>query len=107
MPGEPLPVSGIARAMGITRQSVQRIAGLLVDRGLAGYRPNPAHRRAQLLRPTAAGLAAVREVVPHQHAWAKRLGAEAGAEELERAGAVLRALAETVETAGPPAPGTS
>ena len=27
---EPLPVSGIARSMGITRQSVQRIADLLV-----------------------------------------------------------------------------
>lgn len=105
--GEPLPVSGIARAMGITRQSVQRIADLLVDRGLAEYRPNPAHRRAKLLRPTAAGLAAVREVVPHQHTWAERLVAEVGAEELERAGAVLRALAEAVETVGPPAPGTS
>jgi DNA-binding MarR family transcriptional regulator len=42
----PLPVAGIAREMGITRQSVQRIADLLVDRGLAEARPNPAHRRA-------------------------------------------------------------
>lgn len=42
----PLPVSAIAREMGITRQSVQRIADLLVDKGLAEYRPNPAHRLA-------------------------------------------------------------
>src|SRR5690606_23251823 len=54
---EPLTVSGIARAMGITRQSVQRIADLLVDQGLAEYRTNPAHRRAKLLAPTAAGRA--------------------------------------------------
>ena len=44
---EPLPVSGIARAMGITRQSVQRIADLLVGRGLAEYLENPAHRRSE------------------------------------------------------------
>ncbi|HEY0805050.1 MAG TPA: helix-turn-helix domain-containing protein, partial [Pseudonocardiaceae bacterium] len=30
---EPLPVAGIARKMDITRQSVQRIADLLVDKG--------------------------------------------------------------------------
>ncbi|HET9966975.1 MAG TPA: helix-turn-helix domain-containing protein, partial [Streptosporangiaceae bacterium] len=43
---EPLTVAGIAREMGITRQSVQRIADILADRGLAEYLPNPAHRRA-------------------------------------------------------------
>lgn len=37
---DPLPVAGIARAMGITRQSVQRIADLLVERGLAEYLPD-------------------------------------------------------------------
>jgi len=46
---DPLPVAGIARAMGIIRQSVQRIADLLVDEGLAEYAPNPAHRRAKLV----------------------------------------------------------
>ena len=39
LPG-PLPVAGIARAMGITRQSVQRIADLLVERGLAETPPD-------------------------------------------------------------------
>jgi DNA-binding MarR family transcriptional regulator len=61
---EPLPVSGIARTMGITRQSVQRIADLLVAKGLAAYEPNPAHRRAKLLRPTEEGRAAIRKIGP-------------------------------------------
>ena len=61
---EPLPVAGIARAMGMTRQGVQRIADLLVERGLAEYRPNPAHRRAKLLQPTAAGREAIAKIVP-------------------------------------------
>ena len=47
--GEPQSVSEIARAMGLTRQSVQRIADLLVERGLAAYADNPAHRRAKLV----------------------------------------------------------
>ncbi len=41
--------------MGLTRQSVQRIADLLVERGLAAYADNPAHRRAKLVTPTSAG----------------------------------------------------
>ncbi|WP_406210832.1 MarR family winged helix-turn-helix transcriptional regulator [Streptomyces decoyicus] len=75
---EPLPVAGIARAMGITRQSVQRIADLLVDRGLAEYRPNPAHRRAKLLAPTDEGRAAVARITPGHTEFAARLGEQLG-----------------------------
>ena len=39
----PLTVAGIAREMGLARQSVQRIADLLAARGLAEYRPNQRH----------------------------------------------------------------
>jgi DNA-binding MarR family transcriptional regulator len=42
----PMPVAGIARLVGITRQSVQRTADILVQQGLAEYLPNPAHQRA-------------------------------------------------------------
>ncbi|PSM41591.1 MarR family transcriptional regulator [Streptomyces dioscori] len=84
---EPLPVSGIARAMGITRQSVQRIADLLVERGLAEYVPNPAHRRAKLLRPTGEGFDAVRRIGPGHAAFADRLADTVGG---------LEGLAETV-----------
>ncbi|MFD6154981.1 MarR family winged helix-turn-helix transcriptional regulator [Nocardia sp. NPDC060256] len=75
---EPLPVAGIARAMGITRQSVQRIADLLVDKGLAEYRPNPAHRRAKLVAITDEGLAAVRRINPQHAVVAERLVDELG-----------------------------
>lgn len=79
---QPLPVSGIAREMGLARQSVQRIADLLVDRGLAEYVPNPAHRRAKLLRPTEGGWAAIGRLRASQHAWANRISAAVGAEDL-------------------------
>jgi hypothetical protein len=38
--------------MHLARQGVQRLADVLVRDGLAVYEPNPAHRRAKLLRLT-------------------------------------------------------
>ncbi|MCX4994992.1 helix-turn-helix domain-containing protein [Streptomyces longwoodensis] len=99
---EPLPVAGIARAMGITRQSVQRIADLLVERGLADYRPNPAHRRAKLLAPTAAGREAVARIGPGHAAFADRLAEAYGEAELAAAVAALERLAAVLDTLGPP-----
>jgi DNA-binding MarR family transcriptional regulator len=96
--GGPLPVSGIARSMGITRQSVQRIADLLVDRGLAEYAPNPAHRRAKLLRPTAQGRAAVARIVPGHAEFAARLAAELGEEAFAETVRVLERLSGAVES---------
>ncbi|MFG2460919.1 MarR family winged helix-turn-helix transcriptional regulator [Streptomyces sp. NPDC048523] len=94
---QPLPVSGIAREMGITRQSVQRIADLLVERGLAEYRPNPAHRRAKLLTPTEAGLAAVRRIDPGHAAFADRLAQAFGEAELAEAVGVLERLSKVLD----------
>ncbi|MEV7794935.1 helix-turn-helix domain-containing protein [Streptomyces sp. NPDC087512] len=101
---EPLPVSGVARAMGITRQSVQRIADLLVERGLAEYRPNPAHRRAKLLAPTDEGRAAVSRIGPGHAALADRLAqAYGGEEELAAAVEALERLSRVLdELDGPP-----
>ncbi|MFJ3161787.1 MarR family winged helix-turn-helix transcriptional regulator [Streptomyces kanasensis] len=95
---EPLPVSGIARTMGITRQSVQRVADLLVERGLAVYAPNPAHRRAKLLRPTEEGRAAVARVDPGHAALAARLAAELGEEAFAETARVLERLSRAMDT---------
>ncbi|AWE51521.1 MULTISPECIES: MarR family winged helix-turn-helix transcriptional regulator [Streptomyces] len=99
---EPLPVAGVARAMGITRQSVQRVADLLVDKGLAEYRPNPAHRRAKLLAPTDAGRAAVARIDPGHAAFADRLAEAMGEEELAEAVRVLERLSDVLERTGLP-----
>ncbi|GAA2388684.1 MarR family transcriptional regulator [Streptomyces coeruleofuscus] len=108
--GEPLPVSGIARAMGITRQSVQRIADLLVERGLAEYRPNPAHRRAKLLTPTEEGRAAIACIGPGHAAFADRLAEAFGEAELAEAVRVLERLSKVLDQEGlpvtEPPPGT-
>ena len=95
---EPRTVAGIARRMGMTRQGVQRVADLLVERGLAEYRPNPAHRRAKLLACTEAGYWAIRQITLVQHPWAERVGAAVGAEDLRAALATMQRLVETLET---------
>jgi len=52
-------VSDIARRLRLARQSVQRIADLLVADGLCFYRDNPHHQRAKLLELTAGGRSAL------------------------------------------------
>ncbi|MFD3758666.1 MarR family winged helix-turn-helix transcriptional regulator [Streptomyces sp. NPDC058622] len=95
---EPLPVSGIARTMGITRQSVQRIADLLADKGLAEYAPNPAHRRAKLLRPTEAGRAAISRIAPGHAALANRLADAMGDDAFAETVRVLERLTAALDT---------
>jgi DNA-binding MarR family transcriptional regulator len=98
---EPRTVADIGRRMGMTRQGVQRIADLLAERGLAEYRPNPAHRRAKLLACTEAGYWAIRRISIHQHPWAARIGAEVGAAELRAALATMQRLVASLEADRP------
>ena len=97
---EPSPVAEIARrvGLGLTRQSVQRVADLLVEGGWAAYRDNPAHRRARLLEPTAKGHAALRRLAESQREWADAVGAEMGEEELRHVLGVLRRVAASSRT---------
>ena len=44
-----LSVAMIARRLGLTRQSVQRVADEIVAEELASYEPNPDHQRSPLL----------------------------------------------------------
>jgi DNA-binding MarR family transcriptional regulator len=98
--GEPQSVSEIARAMGLTRQSVQRIADLLVERGLAAYAENPAHRRAKLVIPTQTGREAVAAISPAHAAAAKALVAELGAARLAEVLSGMRDLSAALDRLG-------
>jgi DNA-binding MarR family transcriptional regulator len=83
--------------MGMTRQGVQRVADLLVERGLAEYRPNPAHRRAKLLACSEAGYWAIRRITIAQHPWSNRLGERLGADTLHTALAAINELIAALE----------
>ncbi|OHV90721.1 MarR family winged helix-turn-helix transcriptional regulator [Mesorhizobium sp. ORS 3428] len=96
---EPKSVADIARDMGLARQSVQRLADILAEEGLAAYADNPAHRRAKLLSVTDAGWTAIRDIATRQHAWANAVSEGVDPQALEDALALLRMLARRVEQA--------
>jgi DNA-binding MarR family transcriptional regulator len=98
----PLSVSAIARAMGITRQAVQRTADVLVGRGLAVYRDNPAHRRAKLVDVTAEGRAAIAAIDPHHARHARRLADVLGHDRLADAVAAMTVLSDALATLADP-----
>lgn len=87
---KPLPVSEIARRIGLARQSVQRVADVVVAKGWGQYQPNPSHRRAKLLHPTTEGRQVLASLREEQHAWANAVGQEVGLEDLELALEIVR-----------------
>jgi DNA-binding MarR family transcriptional regulator len=87
-----MTVSDIARLMGLTRQSVQRTADLLVRDGLAAYHDNPNHKRAKLLHLTETGQRALNVIETAQLEWANQIGAVVGSAALETARTALETL---------------
>ena len=99
--GGPLPVDGIAREMGLTRQSVQRTSG---HPGRA--RPSQTARQsgappAKLLVPTGAGRAAIGRIGPGHADAAGRLAAALGEDALAGAVDMLRGLSAALDQLQP------
>ncbi len=89
---ESLTVPAVARNMGLTRQSVQRVANALVAEGLCQFLPNPAHRRAKLLASTERGLKSVQLLSPRVMAWSERVRKLVGDRTLSAATVSVRKL---------------
>ncbi len=90
-------VADVARIMGLARQSVQRIADLLVKDGLAVYTENPNHKRAKLIKLNAKGLKALRTIEKAQRTWANAIGKEIGERDLVKTVKVLEHLHKVLE----------
>ncbi len=98
----PLPVSFIARNMGLTRQTVQRTANELEAQGLIRYAPNPHHQRAKLVLLTDRGQAAYEEARRRQQPWAASLAQGLTDEDIEAATSVLRSIRQKLEAGEEP-----
>jgi DNA-binding MarR family transcriptional regulator len=96
----PLPVAHIARNMGLARQSVQRIADLLAEKGLVRFEANPHHQRAKLVVLTAEGAAAVRAAQERQRPWARAMAAGLTMERIAAALEVLTHMDQHLAKAG-------
>lgn len=97
----PLPVAHIARNMGLTRQAVQRVVELLVERGFVSLETNPHHQRARLVVLTAAGHAALKAaevaVAPLDRLVVDRIGAERVAIAIEVLNELKDGLAQAID----------
>lgn len=96
----PLTVPQVARAWWLSRQSVQRVADVLVEEGFAVYEDNPGHRRSKLLRITSRGRSALRTIRRAQRVWADEIGGEIGETDLRTANAILARVVEALARRG-------
>lgn len=93
---DPLPVAELARRLGRARQSVQRLANVAVETGIAEWRENPEHRRSQLLALTPHGYAELAALRPRQHQWANAVAAKLGEQDLLRLSQSVKELTEAI-----------
>ncbi|WP_420239604.1 MarR family winged helix-turn-helix transcriptional regulator [Telmatobacter bradus] len=93
-----LTVSAIARRMGLTRQSVQRIADRLVAEGFASAIANPDHQSAKLYILSAMGKQVMAQVEKRQAAWANRISDGLALSDLSIAGDLLQTLINRLES---------
>lgn len=94
----PQPVAWLARSMGLNRQGVQRIVNELEAEGFVEFRPNPHHRRAQLVVLTKSGQAAYAAAERLQIPWANALAKGLRADDIGAAIALMTTVRERLET---------
>ena len=93
----PLPVVQIARTMGLTRQSVQRLANVLAAEGVVRFVENPSHKRAKLVELTPRGRAMLDRISGIQVDWARRTADGLAPDEIRSAYLILRSIRQRLE----------
>jgi DNA-binding MarR family transcriptional regulator len=94
----PLPAAQIARNMGLTRQSVQRVVDVLAEQGLVTFAENPYHQRAQLVRLTAQGGHLLQEITRRQVQWVNALAQGLSAPEVQAVAQLIGLVRQRLET---------
>ena len=92
-----LTVPQAARRIGLTRQSVQRVADDLVHHGLVTKQPNPDHKRSPLIDLTPLGMQRLEEITRRQRIWVNALANGLGSGSLEAATCVATAITTRLE----------
>ena len=90
-------VSQIARRMGMTRQSVQRVVDLLADEGVLTFEANPNHARSPLVRLTPAGRRLEKRLSDAGVRWSRTVAQGLGAQDLERTAGVVRRIIDRLD----------
>lgn len=88
----PRTVPQIARRMGMSRQSVQRVADLLARDGVVALESNPDHARSPLLRLTPQGERLERALAEAGARWCERVAGGIAARDIDRTADVVRRI---------------
>jgi len=106
----PMTVASLARRLDLARQSVQRVADLLVRDDLARLDPNPDHKRAKLLALTDSGQARLKQLRAAEGRWLEALRADLPRQitdpqnDINPAIELMRLVRETIESTRPLTP---
>lgn len=94
----PMTVPDIARAMGQSRQAVQRLSNEMVKDGLLATQRNPDHQRAKLVTLTDSGKQAYEQAMQKQIPWVNALASEFKEADLKLASSMLQKLISQLDT---------
>lgn len=95
----PESVAWHARTMGVHRQGVQRIANELEQEGIIEFRPNPHHKRAQLVVLTAKGQNLFEAAIALQVPWVNNLSKGLSADDIRISQEVIGLLKTRLQEA--------
>ncbi len=91
-------VASLAKDIGHARQSVQRVADVLVQVQLITYKNNPADRRAQLLELTPKGAEALSAIYRRQLEWSSHIMAKLRPEQVIGVANALKDIGPVIES---------
>jgi DNA-binding MarR family transcriptional regulator len=94
----PLAVPALAKRLGLTRQSVQRIVDLLAAEGLLRAVANPAHQRSPRFELTAGGTRTLRRINAAAAGWHAAVRSALASEDRRHLRRLLGALREVAGT---------
>lgn len=94
----PQTVPEMARLRPVSRQHIQGLVNLLLDKGFVELSENPAHKRSHLVQLTPKGEAAMKEIDRTEKRLLEELVPRFAAEDLRATAEVLRALRTSFES---------
>ena len=92
----PRTVADIARGIGHARQSVQRVADVLLEEGLVVQTAKPGDRRTMLLELTPDGITVLSAIFERQVEWSDRVTRTLSPDQLESLALALRQIGDLV-----------
>ncbi len=95
--GTPLTVPDLARILGQSRQSIQRLVNEMESGGLVQFTPNPGHKRSAFVTPTGAALRLHAKAEERRIPWTEEIAARLSGIDVNQACRALSSLRKTLE----------